>query len=126
MRWLIGIDLVASHHEFGVAVSLLGVSHELQSFLPSRSSKQPESVPRHVILFTEDPQIKIRKSVRFKRNTNEINQSDAKTDAPKTVSYSKQKNWATPSPANWYSETVMQCAALPSCEKILGIFKEGS
>ena len=32
---------------------------------------------------------KSRKSVEFSRNTNEINQSDAKTDAPKTVSYPK-------------------------------------
>ena len=30
---------------------------------------------------------KSRKSCKFSRNTNEINQSDAKTDAPKTVSY---------------------------------------
>jgi len=29
---------------------------------------------------------KSRKSVKFSRNTNEINQSNAKTDAPKTVS----------------------------------------
>ena len=29
---------------------------------------------------------KSRKSFKFSRNTNEINQSDAKTDAPKTVS----------------------------------------
>jgi hypothetical protein len=97
--WLVGFD----HHEFGVAVSLLGG----KSFLPSRSSKQPESVPWPVILFTGDRQIKIQKSEKSKRNTNEINQGDAKTDAPKTVSYLKQKNWATPSPANWYSETVI-------------------
>ena len=81
MLWLIGIDLLASHHEFGVAVSLLGVSNELYSFLPSRISPLPCD---H---FYGRSTRKEWKSVKFRGNTNEINQSNAKTDEPKTVSY---------------------------------------
>ncbi|RLS85257.1 MAG: hypothetical protein DWI06_02175 [Planctomycetota bacterium] len=81
MLWLIGIDLLASHHEFGVTVSLLGVSNELYSFLPSRISPLPCD---H---FYGRSTRKELKSVKFHGNTNEINQSNAKTDAPKTVSY---------------------------------------
>ena len=58
---------------------------------------------------------KSRKSVKFSRNTNEINQSNAKTDAPKTVSYPKwskqgpvlNKNLGILFSRNWGSKTAV-------------------
>ena len=58
---------------------------------------------------------KSRKSCKFSRNTYEINQSDAKTDAPKTVScleWSKQGPVLSKNPGilftrNWGSETAV-------------------
>ena len=53
MRWLIGIDLLASHHEFGIPVGLhLAVAKSYNH------SCQVESVPCPVTIFTDVPQEK--------------------------------------------------------------------
>jgi len=57
------------------------------------------------------------KSVKFSRDTNEINQSNAKTDAPKTVNCLKWKSLKISSPANWFSKTVVRYVALPPAQK---------
>ena len=79
---------------------------------------------------------KSRKSVEFSRNTNEINQSNAKTDAPKTVSclkWSKQGPVLSKNPSvlftrNWGSKTAVLLRHWPTSqiETILRIVREGT